>query len=111
MNPTQPTEIVLSAAEVALLIGVEIYDLQSLHPDDFGVPGHWKMNGTATVVYTEKGVEGLRQVMLGQGKEDEAAALHAALVKLRQERATPSRGLVPPAEKGPWYSDDRNGMG
>ncbi len=107
MNTNERTEILLSAAEVADLTGLKADEIRKIEPAYFGVPGHWQMNRHGVVVYTACGIQGLHDVLIADGKRDQAAKLYAKLVELRQERATPSRALMAPAPKSvpvePYY--------
>lgn len=91
---TTTTELVLSAAEVADLTGLTTGEIQNLHPDDFGVPGHWYLNKHSVVVYTEQGLAGLVDALAGERLAVPAAKLHSRLVELRAARETPSRALM-----------------
>lgn len=105
MSTVQLPEIVLSAAEVAKAIGVELWDLQKLHPADFGSPGHWRMNRHSVVVYTVRGVMGLEEVLIAAGRTASAARLHSKLVEEKQSRETPSRLLI----EQDWHKEEERG--
>jgi hypothetical protein len=93
------SDIHLSAAEVADLTSLTTGEIQNLHPDDFGVPGHWYLNKHSTVVYTEQGIDGLVNALAAERLDEPAVKLKARLVELRAERETPSRALIAPGPK------------
>jgi hypothetical protein len=94
---TQPP-MLIAAALAATSAGLEPHTLKALEPDGFGSPGHWRLVGN-TVVYTERGIELLVESLTARGYITAASGLYAALVRERQERATPSRSLIPPGPK------------
>lgn len=107
MNTNLTTEILLSAVEVAKATGIEVHDLPALHPEYFGVPGHWHLNKHSVVVYTAAGVSGLADVLDAQGK---AAQAHSLRVALKQALETPSRRLIEQRPKDDlWYGKGQMG--
>lgn len=105
MKTETTSQILFAAAKVAEVTGIDAYDLQKLHPSDFGVPGHWQMNSQGGVIYTERGVAALVDVLISRGAEGPASKLYAHLVEQQQAKAVPSRQLLAPVQKStaPYY--------
>lgn len=101
MNTTITTEILFAATEVAQALGVEPHDLQKLHPENFGVPGHWRLNKSSAIVYTVRGARELADAIeVASGRQTGAAAdaslarAHSLRVLVNQRVETPSRALA-----------------
>lgn len=95
-----------TAAHIARLVGMTSYALLQSHPDDFGAPGHYRMQG-ASVIYTARGVKALADDFRQSGKEQEAQLLDGIIENAESMAPLP----VPVGADGPhnWALDwERN---
>jgi hypothetical protein len=88
--------LVFSEDELAKLTNLGTYELRKLHPDGFGVPGHWYLNANSRPCYTQKGAEAMVESLDAHGYAAAAVCLRAKLKSLRE---TPSLGMFCQAAK------------
>lgn len=120
-HSSQAEGVSLSLAEVATVTGLTTYEVQCLHPEGFGSPGHFTMNRHGVVVYSERGLGLLadaievapRPACKWRGMEAARwmrAAAHALRVEVESRRAVPCRALVVAAGEVPrreyWYQKE-----